>query len=109
MTERETGGGLRGTRDVRRRETPATDRDNLSASRAHVIFWDYDDDPEVVEAVQRELARQGVAVSAVSAILPNIPTYRARYEISPYDRHPNAMAHEMIADFVAQSLLQKIR
>ena len=75
----------------------------------HVIFWDYDDDREVVEAVQRELARQGVAVSAVSTILPNFPTDRARYEISPYDRHPNAMAHEMIADFVAQSLLQEIR
>jgi hypothetical protein len=74
----------------------------------HVIFWDYDDDREVVEAVQRELARQGVAVSAVSTILPNFPTYRARYEISPYDRHPNAMAHEMIADFVAQNLLQQI-
>ena len=34
---------------------------------------------------------------------------RARYEISPYDRHPNAMAHEMIADFVAHSLHQEIR
>jgi hypothetical protein len=75
----------------------------------HIIFWDYDDDREVVEAVQRELARQGIAVSAVSTILPNFPTYRAHYEISPYDRHPNAMAHEMIADFVAQSLRQEIR
>ena len=78
-------------------------------AKFHVIFWDYDDDREVVEAVQRELARQGIAVSAVSSILPNFPTYRARYEISPYDRHPNAMAHEMIADFVAQSLHQEIR
>ena len=75
----------------------------------HVIFWDYDDDREVVEMVQRELARQGVAVSAVSTILPNFPTYRAHYEISPYDRHPNAIAHEVIADFIAQSLRQQTR
>lgn len=78
-------------------------------ARFHVILWDYDDDAEVAEQIQSRLRQLGVAVHPVSTILPNFPALRASYEISPYDRHPNAMAHEMIADFVAESLLQKIR
>lgn len=73
----------------------------------HILFWDYDDDQQVVEQIQRELAHRGVQVSAISDILPDFPAARSRYEISPYDRHPNSMAHETIADFVAQSLVQK--
>ena len=42
-----------------------------------------------------------------AVILPGFPVARARYEISPYDRHPNAQAHARIADFVAQRLVQK--
>lgn len=43
----------------------------------------------------------------MSTILPGFPAARARYEISPYDRHPNAQAHARIADFIAQRLVQK--
>lgn len=75
-------------------------------ARFHVLFWDYDDDQQVVEQVQQELAHRGLEISAISGILPNFPAARARYEISPYDRHPNAMAHDLIADFVAHRLVQ---
>lgn len=75
----------------------------------HVLLWDYDDDREVVEQVQQELAHRGVQVSAISGILPDFPAARARYEISQYDRHPNAMAHDLIADFVARRLVQSGR
>jgi len=71
----------------------------------HVIFWDYDDDAVVGEQIQTQLRGLGVAVHAVSSILPNFPAARAEYEISPYDRHPNAQAHAVIADFVAQRLV----
>jgi len=74
-----------------------------------VLFWDYDDDAEVGEEVQSQLREQGVAVHPISTILPGFPAERARYEISPYDRHPNAQAHARIADFVAQHLAQQSR
>lgn len=72
-----------------------------------VLFWDYDDDAEVGRLVLSQLQAQGVIVHPMSTILPGFPTARARYEISPYDRHPNAQAHARIADFVAQRLVQK--
>lgn len=75
----------------------------------HVLFWDYDDDQQVVDQVQQELAHRGVQVSAISDILPNFPAARARYEISLYDRHPNAMAHDLIADFVAHTIVKTHR
>ena len=71
-----------------------------------VLFWDYEDDVEVGEQVLSELKAQGVIVYPMSTILPGFPAARARYEISPYDRHPNEAAHARIADFVAQHVLQ---
>ena len=107
MADRETGGGCVGLVKFAGEKLRRLIETTYPQAQFHVNFWDYDDDREVVEAVQRELARQGVVVSAISTILPNFPTYQARYEIRPYDRHPNSMAHETIADFVAQSLVQK--
>ena len=84
----------------------------LTASQAYpnvtfqVLFWDYDDDAEVGQQVLSQLHAQGVTVHQMSKILPGFPVERARYEISPYDRHPNAEAHARIADFVAQRLVQ---
>ena len=71
-----------------------------------VLFWDYNDDVEVGEQVQSQLHARDITVHPMSTILPGFPTERARYEISPYDRHPNAQAHARIADFIARDLLQ---
>ena len=83
----------------------------LTASRVYpdvtfqVLFWDFDDDAEVGQQVMSQLHVQGVTVHPMSKILPGFPIERARYEISPYDRHPNEEAHARIADFVAQRLV----
>jgi len=77
-------------------------------ARFHVLYWDFKDDLPIVGEVLQQLREHNVTVHPVSTILPNFPADEPRYEISPYDRHPNAMAHEMIADFVAGSLLQQI-
>ena len=74
-------------------------------AKFHVIIWDFDNDAELVKQVQAELRQLGVAIYPISTILPNFPATRARYEISPYDLHPNAHAHAIIADFVAQRLV----
>jgi hypothetical protein len=73
----------------------------------HVLFWDYDDDAEVGGLALSQLQAQGVIVHPISTILPGFPAARARYEISPYDRHPNALAHARIADYVVQRLVQQ--
>ena len=70
-----------------------------------VLFWDYDDDAEVGEQVLSQLRAQGVVVHPISTILPGFPATRALYEISTYDRHPNAQAHAMIADLIARKLI----
>jgi hypothetical protein len=74
-----------------------------------VLFWDYDDDAEVGEQVRSQLQARGVIVHPISTILPGFPAQRARYEISPYDRHPNVQAHARIAGFIAQHLAQPSR
>ena len=75
----------------------------------HIVFWDFEEDLPVVDQVQQQLRNHNVAVHPVSTILPNFPADERRYEISPYDRHPNAMAHEMIADFIAHRLVERSR
>ena len=71
-----------------------------------VLFWDYDDDAEVGGQVLAQLRARGIAVYPMSEILPGFPAERARYEISPYDKHPNALAHRLIADFVVGRLIE---
>ncbi|HKC92755.1 MAG TPA: hypothetical protein VKB81_01915 [Nitrospira sp.] len=71
-----------------------------------VLFWDYDDDVDVGEQVQSQLQARNITVHPMSTILPGFPTERARYEISPYDRHPNALAHTLIADYVAKKVVR---
>jgi hypothetical protein len=68
------------------------------------LFWDYDDDADLAAQAVSQLKSQSVTVLPMSTILPGFPTARARYEISPYDRHPNEQAHARIAEFVAQHL-----
>ncbi len=74
-----------------------------------VLFWDYDDDTVVGRAVQDQLRARGLAIYPMSTILPGFPAERARYEISPYDRHPNAQAHALIADYVAHHIVSASR
>jgi hypothetical protein len=73
----------------------------------HVLFWDYDDDAVVGGLALSQLQAQGVIVHPISTILPGFPAARSRYEISPYDRHPNALAHARIADYVVQRLVRQ--
>lgn len=70
----------------------------------HVLLWDFDDDRPIAGEILQQLREHKITVHAMSSILPNFPVDEQRYEISPYDRHPNAMAHELIAEFVAHHL-----
>ncbi len=74
-------------------------------ARFHVLLWDFDDATQDTERIQQTLAQHHVPVTTMSQILRDFPADRGRYEIHPDDRHPNALAHAQIADFVAQHLV----
>lgn len=74
-------------------------------ARFHVLLWDFDDSKQEAEWIQQTLAQHHVPVTTMSQILRDFPRDRGRYEIHPNDRHPNALAHAQIADFVAQHLV----
>jgi tagatose-1,6-bisphosphate aldolase non-catalytic subunit AgaZ/GatZ len=74
-------------------------------SQFHVILWDYDEFRQDAERILQTFAHHRVPVTPISQILPDFPADHARYEIHPDDRHPNALAHALIAEFVAQRLV----
>ncbi len=70
-----------------------------------VIFWDTDD-KESTEILKR-LSSAGLKLHRMSTILPNYD-YGVRgstYKIHPLDGHPNALAYELIADYVVKMIL----
>lgn len=76
-------------------------------ARFHVLLWDFDDSKQESEWILQTLAQHHVPVTPMSQILRDFPADRARYEIHPNDRHPNALAHAQIAEFVAQRLVNR--
>jgi hypothetical protein len=73
----------------------------------HVLLWDYEEARQDTEWIQQTLAQHHVPVTTMSQILPDFPADRGRYEIHPDDRHPNALAHARIADFVVHRLVNR--
>jgi hypothetical protein len=60
-----------------------------------VIFWN--DRSRVSVGAARALQARHINARLVSDILPGYPGNATQYELSPYDRHPNATAHRLIA------------
>jgi len=80
----------------------------------YVIFWDNrfskDEKPEKVSEWLRalkDLKDSGVAVYLTSEILPDYQNNRSKYDISPYDTHPNALTNQIIAEYVIDNILEK--
>ncbi|HEU4684556.1 MAG TPA: hypothetical protein VFS39_08665 [Nitrospira sp.] len=71
----------------------------------HLLLWDYGEARKEVERIERALEARRIDVTPMSAILPDFPARHERYEIHPDDRHPNALAHELIARYVAERLV----
>lgn len=76
-------------------------------ARFHVLFWDYEEGTQDTQWIQQTLAQHHVPVTTMSQILQDFHADRGRYEIHPDDRHPNALAHAQIAEFVAQRLVNR--
>jgi hypothetical protein len=71
----------------------------------HVLLWGYPGE-KTYEAIREGLERGGVNVHPVNEILPGYTRDLTPYEISPFDRHPNPRAHELIADYVSTRIFQ---
>jgi hypothetical protein len=80
----------------------------------HVIFWDNmfdkDEKPENVSGWLRaimSLKDRGVSVHLTSEIIPDYQNNRFKYNISPYDSHPNALTNQIMAEYVIHNILLK--
>jgi hypothetical protein len=74
-------------------------------SAFHVVLWDEDPNDQYYNMVREGLEKKGINLHLVSSILPNFSDKRPTYEISPYDKHPNALANTYIARYVVQIIL----
>jgi hypothetical protein len=73
----------------------------------HVIIWDFDSDEPQYMALEEGLRKRGMELHRVSRILPDFDEYSPKYRIDPkYDVHPNPLAYEIIAKYVAKKILK---
>jgi len=70
----------------------------------HVIFWN-NKGSEDCERVVNGLKNIGIPVHLISQILPDYETNKHLYHI-PEDNHPTARAHEIIARYILNNILE---
>lgn len=74
----------------------------------HLIIWDLTTDvPSKLDLYNwwyQELEHRGFNLHFISQILPGYPENQDKYIIGDGDAHPNARAHRMIAEYVAQRI-----
>jgi len=70
----------------------------------HVIFWDERFQLKTLE-LEWALRRHGFEIHEISDVLPGYLQDKAKYWISPTDRHPNALAHATMANYVVQEIM----
>jgi hypothetical protein len=74
-------------------------------SAFHIILWDEDPNDKYYNMVQEGLRKKGINLHFISNILPNFSDQKSTYKIGPYERHPNALAHMYIAQYVVGVIL----
>jgi hypothetical protein len=72
----------------------------------HVLLWHYPGD-QVYDKVMHGLRARQLDVRPVDEILPQYASHPARYEIGAHDTHPNAQAHDLIAQYVVTGILDQ--
>jgi hypothetical protein len=70
----------------------------------HVLLWGYSDNDAFV-SLHDDLMEKGITVHSVSDILPEYETNSGLYQLDADDTHPNALAHEIIALYVADKVI----
>jgi hypothetical protein len=86
-------------------EARRTARAKFPAAEFYVLWWDVDNLDN--ETIREGLRQRGVTVHLMSDILPNYRTdaLNLDYRLHPRDAHPNALANELIADYLVDEVL----
>ena len=77
---------------------------NYPQAEFHVLLWGYPGS-DAFEMVSGALASRDIKVHPVIDILPYYANEAQRYELHPQDTHPNALAHDEIARYLAEEIL----
>ena len=80
-------------------------RQKFPGCQFHVILWSIEPPVDTYRKVRDGLQAAGFQVHLVDDILPDYISNPRQYEISEYDRHPNARANDMIAGYVTRRIL----
>lgn len=70
----------------------------------HVVFWDFSGDNPIEAKIIEGLKAKGIQLHLISNILPNYRGHEELFEIHRADRHPNALAYDLLADYVAKEI-----
>ena len=62
---------------------------------------------EIERTVSQQAAQLGMTIIFANNIFPPAGEERSNLQISPFDRHPNAAGHELIAEFVGEALTRR--
>jgi len=84
----------------------STFENRYAGASFHVIFWDTQDCPaERCREILEGLSKRNIRVHLISNILPDYKENELKYTIGYGDRHPSALAHELIARYVVDRVL----
>jgi hypothetical protein len=73
----------------------------------HTIIWDRSGDP--APEFWEGLERRNLEVHRMSQIMPERRDGELRFELSPYDHHPNALVYDKISEYIAGHILDESR
>ncbi len=71
----------------------------------HVILWKDKRDVLLWQMIEQGMRQKGFNLHLSDEILPFYSARISKYKISPHDGHPNAHAHELIAQYVVDKIV----
>ena len=68
-----------------------------------MFLWDGRDDARI-GVIERRLTAGGIHVHRLTTVIPDFAANSERYLLGPHDGHPNALMHELIAEYILGTL-----
>ena len=72
----------------------------------HVLFWDEKGDKTSKKLLSGLRSRE-IQAHLISDLLPGYATNEQKYMLNRYDRHPNLLANDIIAEYIVNDILGK--
>ena len=73
----------------------------------HILFWDFshETDPTEIKTIEA-LKSIGIPLHFISSALPDYGQHRERYILHPADGHPNSLAYDLLANYIADTIVK---